>query len=373
MLKKYKGTKLKQYGILVGVAVVGLFVMIVLPEILSSPEKPQKKKEIVKVDTEKQMKKTIEEEWKSKAQKQIQELSITIKNLENQIKELKNEKKKEPKFENLAAPPPPPPPEKKITAPPPPPPPSAAAARKKKEMVIPDIGVTRIEVQEKPLESEKEQRQKKTPDKEYIPAGSFFTGVLLNGLDAPTGMKAKSDPHPVLIELTDFAQLPNDWKEDVKKCFVLAEGYGDLSSERAYLRTTAISCVAENGTRYEMPLRGYVTGEDGKVGLRGIVVSRQGALLARMLVSGFLEGVASAFQQASQVVMVSPTGTTSTVKPEDALKMSAFSGAGKAAEKLAEVYAKLAEETWPVVEINAGRKVNIIVEKGISLSKGEVK
>ena len=37
----------------------------------------------------------------------------------------------------------------------------------------------------------------------YIPAGAFMRGVLLSGLDAPTGGQAQQNPHPVLIEVMD--------------------------------------------------------------------------------------------------------------------------------------------------------------------------
>jgi conjugal transfer pilus assembly protein TraB len=38
---------------------------------------------------------------------------------------------------------------------------------------------------------------------------SFTRGTLLGGLDAPTGGQAQSNPHPVLIRLSDTAVLPN--------------------------------------------------------------------------------------------------------------------------------------------------------------------
>lgn len=35
----------------------------------------------------------------------------------------------------------------------------------------------------------------------YLPSGSFFSGVLLTGLDAPTQLAAKSAPMPVIIRV----------------------------------------------------------------------------------------------------------------------------------------------------------------------------
>ena len=70
----------------------------------------------------------------------------------------------------------------------------------------------------------------------FLPV-SFTRGTLLGGLDAPTGGQAQSNPHPVLIRLSDNSVLPNRFRGEYRDCFVVAAGYGDISSERAYLRT----------------------------------------------------------------------------------------------------------------------------------------
>ena len=40
----------------------------------------------------------------------------------------------------------------------------------------------------------------------YLPSGSFVQGILLSGLDAPAGVTASKEPHPVLIKLSDLAK-----------------------------------------------------------------------------------------------------------------------------------------------------------------------
>ncbi|MDO8775940.1 MAG: conjugal transfer protein TraB, partial [Burkholderiaceae bacterium] len=75
----------------------------------------------------------------------------------------------------------------------------------------------------------------------FLPV-SFTRGTLLGGLDAPTGGQSQSNPHPVLIRLSDNSILPNRFRGEYRDCFVVAAGYGDISSERAYLRTESLSC-----------------------------------------------------------------------------------------------------------------------------------
>ncbi len=214
------------------------------------------------------------------------------------------------------------------------------------------------------------QKQKKS-DKSSIPAGSFMDAVLLNGIDAPTGGSGQSQPIPILMRVTNYAQLPNKWRSDVKNCFIEGEAKGDLSSDRAYIRVDKISCVTPAGKRITKTISGYVTGEDGKVGLAGRVVSKQGAMLARTLAAGFLQGVGQAFQQSQQTVSISPlTGgstTTSALDGRTMLKMGIGGGISKATEKLAEFYMNLAKEMFPVIEIDSGRNVNIILLSGVSL------
>ena len=123
-------------------------------------------------------------------------------------------------------------------------------------------------------------------DAVYIPAGAILRGLFLNGVDMPTGQQARSQPTPALIRVKDLAILPNRVRADVRECFVIVGGFGDLASERAYLRGETLTCVRADGGVIEVPVEAYAVGEDGKVGLRGRVVSKQGALLAKALQAG---------------------------------------------------------------------------------------
>ncbi|MEW6682678.1 MAG: TraB/VirB10 family protein [Nitrospirota bacterium] len=207
----------------------------------------------------------------------------------------------------------------------------------------------------------------------YLPSGSFVQGILLSGLDAPAGVTASKEPHPVLIKLSDLAVLPNRARLDIKDCFIVGEGYGDLSSERAYVRTTTLSCVKANGQSLDTALKGFVAGEDGKVGLRGRVVSKQGQFLAKALVAGFAEGLSDVFRLSATTVSVSPLGSTQSLDPERALEAGALSGTGRALDRLAQHYINMAERLFPVIEIDAGRKAEVVVLQGRPLESVEAK
>ena len=201
----------------------------------------------------------------------------------------------------------------------------------------------------------------------YLPV-SFTRGILLGGLDAPTGGQSQSNPHPVLIRLSDNSVLPNQFRGEYRECFVVAAGYGDISSERAYLRTESLSCVRGDGAMLEARIQGTVYGEDGKVGMRGRLVTKQGQMLANALLAGVVSGIGQGLSTANTSYSSSPLGTiASTDSNADAYRAGLGSGVGKALDRLAQYYIKLAENTFPVIEVDAGRQIDVVITKGVRI------
>jgi conjugal transfer pilus assembly protein TraB len=205
---------------------------------------------------------------------------------------------------------------------------------------------------------------------DYLPAGSFFRAVLLSGVDAPTGGQVQSNPHPVLLRLVDNAVLPNLFRAQVKECFIVAAGYGDMSSERAYLRTESMSCVNHKGQVIDVAINGWAIGDDGKAGIRGRVVSKQGQALANALMSGVLSGIGSAIRESSVNTQVGGGfmgGVVQTPKPGEEFRAGLGEGISKGLDRLTDYYVKLAEKMFPVIEVDAGRVVDVALSKGMSM------
>jgi len=302
-------------------------------------------------------------------EKTLDEVLKELKYLREERKHKETEKEKEEGGQQdikFKIPPPP------VSAPPtpslPPPPQPEKASEPQVQELRDLIG---IEEGKEEIGFEKEEKEKDESEEEkvsvHFPAGSFVKAVLLSGVDAPAGGKAMANPQPVLLRITDRAVLPNLWKGDIRECFAVGSAYGDLSSERAYIRVETLSCIKKNGETLEKKIKAFVSGEDGKAGLRGRVVTRQGQILARSLIAGFLEGVAKAFRQTGTALIVTPQGAISTINPEDALEVGMFSGVGEAVKKLADFYMKLANQMFPVIEVNAGRRVEVVFLEGVKL------
>ncbi len=200
----------------------------------------------------------------------------------------------------------------------------------------------------------------------FLPV-SFTRGTLLGGLDAPTGGQSQSNPHPVLIRLSDTSVLPNRMRGEYRECFVIAAGYGDISSERAYLRTESLSCVRPDGATLEVRIQGSIYGEDGKVGLRGRLVTKQGQMLANALLAGVVSGIGQGLATSSTEYSTSALGTVATANGSEAYKAGLGTGVGKALDRLAQYYIKLAENTFPVIEVDAGREIDVVITKGVRI------
>jgi conjugal transfer pilus assembly protein TraB len=211
--------------------------------------------------------------------------------------------------------------------------------------------------------SESLETQGKTLDN-YIPI-SFTRAVLLGGLDAPTGGQAQSNPHPVLLRLDDNAILPNRFRAQVRECFVIGAGYGDISSERAYIRTERLACVRRDGSALEVKIKGSIFDETGKVGVRGRLVTKQGQVLANALLAGVISGIGQGFQNQYTTLTTSPFGQLAATDPSHAFESGISAGVGRAMDRLAQYYISLAEKTFPIIEIDAGRSVDVVLTEGV--------
>jgi len=210
----------------------------------------------------------------------------------------------------------------------------------------------------------------------FLPAGSFMRAILLSGIDAPTaGGKSTSEPYPVLLGVTDLSILPNQYRMNLKECFIIGAGQGNISDERAYIRTETLSCIRSDNKVIEVALKGQVMGEDGKLGIRGRLVSKQGQQIAMAIFAGTLGGLSAALTPTSvpqfNFNSGNNTGTTGTSYQQPSMgqvgQIAAMSGAGKSLEMVAQYYLKMAERIFPIIEIDAGRVVEVVLLKGQEL------
>ena len=202
---------------------------------------------------------------------------------------------------------------------------------------------------------------------QFLPAGSFIRVAMLNGMDAPTGGQAQSNPLPLALHVVDIANLANKHRLDIRDCRVIAAGWGDLSSERMMARSETLTCIL-NGEAIEAPIKGQLIGEDGKAGVRGRLVTKQGQILANALLAGGLSSIGKAFQQSATVSTTGAAGISETVDPGKVGQAALGGGIGLAGQMLAQYYLKAADKLFPVIETDGGRVVELMITKGVVLN-----
>lgn len=209
---------------------------------------------------------------------------------------------------------------------------------------------------EKP-EPEEESFIDQLPDVQ-IPAGSIVSAILLTGLDAPTGTRAASQPVPVLMRIKKEAILPNYALADVEDCHLLGGAYGDLGSLRVNIRGEVVSCILRDKSAVEGSVKFFVTGEDGKNGIRGRLVSRAGRVLAAASAAALTQGLLASLDETSAENIV--------LGGADSYS-GAISGASQGFDLLTEYYLDLAEKTFPVIEITNDRWVDVVLTEMLTI------
>ena len=207
----------------------------------------------------------------------------------------------------------------------------------------------------------------------WLPAGSHAQAVVIAGVDASAGVASQGDPRPVLLRITGPAWTAAEdgaaQSVDLDGCTVTGAAYGDLSSEKVYARLRTLTCSGgEPGTVVETEVAGFVAGS-GKVGVRGPVVSREGALVEKAflagLVSGVGQGVSGAF--APQAVATGSGAAVANTGLDDIGRAGLGSGAASAGRKVADYLIRRAEQYQPVIQLQAGTSVTVVFLEGARL------
>ena len=205
------------------------------------------------------------------------------------------------------------------------------------------------------------------PLSSWLPAGAYAEAVVLAGVDASAGVSSQGDPRPVLLRLTGRARSAaaegEAMEADVEGCTLTGAAYGDLSSEKVYVRLRTMTCAGSDpGTVIETEVSGFVAG-GGKAGVRGPVVSREGALVEK----AFLAGLVSGAGETAANVLQAPAGTAGA---EDAASLGDLgragigAGAGSAGRRVADYLIRRAEQYQPVIQLQTGTRVTVVFIEG---------
>lgn len=198
-----------------------------------------------------------------------------------------------------------------------------------------------------------------------LPSGSFAKGAILTGIDAPTGRTL-----PSLIEL-DFAYIaPNNFKVDLKGCFLIMKSSADLSSQRVEMQPERISCVAKSGRFFERKTNGYVAdGFDNRFAMKGKLVENFGNKLLKATLAAALEGAGKAIQMGQTTTSTNPLGGQSSTVTGKTAKFIAGGAASSASSMIAKWYLGQVNKMLPVIRVESGKSVWVVMTEKIELPK----
>ena len=250
------------------------------------------------------------------------------------------------------------------------PPPAAASGKDPVPAIAPVRLIERFDLDARP---DGEFVRGAKPLGRWLPAGSHAEAVVVSGVDASAGIASQGDPRPVLLRLTGPAWTAAEdgaaLEVDLAGCTVTGAAYGELSSEKVYARLRTLTCAGtEPGTVIETEVAGFVAGS-GKAGVRGPVVSREGALVEKAflagMVSGVGQGVAGAFQP--QAVATGGGAAVTNTALGDIGRAGLGAGASTAGQKVADYMIRRAEQYQPVIQLRAGTRVSVVFLEGARL------
>ncbi|MBT0671582.1 conjugal transfer protein TraB [Novosphingobium profundi] len=210
-----------------------------------------------------------------------------------------------------------------------------------------------------------------TDSPNYLPPNSIAKAKVVVGVDAATNVRSQSDPLPVLLRVTGPARsVFSDGKllrTEVQGCMVNGAAYGDLSSEKVYVKLQRMTCPQPGGRYAVSEVKGFIS-FGGKVGLRGRVVSREGGLIGQAFLAGMAGGFGRGFSANANSIF---SGTNVTVDGEkqqlstgDILKGGLGEGVSQAGDTVSDYLIERAEQYQPVIEMPTGADVEVVFLDG---------
>ncbi|AXB80454.1 TraB/VirB10 family protein [Novosphingobium sp. P6W] len=210
-----------------------------------------------------------------------------------------------------------------------------------------------------------------TDSPNYLPPNSIAQAKVVVGVDAATNVRSQSDPLPVLLRITGPARSVfaegKLLRTQVQGCMVNGAAYGDLSSEKVYVKLQRMTCPQAGGRYAVSEVKGFIS-FGGKVGLRGRVVSREGGLIGQAFLAGMAGGFGRGFSANANSIFsgtnLSVDGERQQLAAGDIVKGGLGEGISKAGDTVSDYLIERAEQYQPVIEMPTGADVEVVFLDG---------
>ncbi len=213
----------------------------------------------------------------------------------------------------------------------------------------------------------------KIKNKFHIMKG-LVNATLLTGINAPTfaGADSKLRP-PVLLSVDGDTLISNDETQTIDNCLIGGSATGNINSSTADILLTDISCsgydINGNKIKIEQKIEGWVIGENGGLGLEGMLLDSSGKVITKMIALEIIDSLSKTMQAAALPSGTTTFGTSSANIPYDdsatkGLGKGVSSGIGKAFEH----YNQILTGMYPTISVMAGKKIALYLKGGEDLT-----
>jgi len=212
--------------------------------------------------------------------------------------------------------------------------------------------------------------KEKLPTSFHIMTG-FAEAYMITGAYAPVFSAGQSQPLPVLMQIEGDILIANDDRMSIDKCFLIGSATGNMNSQTADIRLVKLSCSLFGGTKkVEGSISGWAISETGVPGIPGVLVHKNGALLAKTFVAGFMQQLSGFLSNVGSYVGTPVANRNVNQDPNIGADFQSAVAGGLGAGlqtvfgKLSDYYLKMAEQIFPVVEVKGGRTISILLSGG---------
>ncbi|RME58978.1 MAG: hypothetical protein D6780_05860 [Candidatus Dadabacteria bacterium] len=196
----------------------------------------------------------------------------------------------------------------------------------------------------------------------FIGIGDSVRVKLLAGVNAPTD----GTPYPVIFKVIDDITGPDGVALPVGEARLIAAAQGSLVDSRALFRLTALSLRLPNGARTVVDVDGWVVGEDGLLGMQGILIDPLGKAIVAGAISEGIAAAGSGIAAAQTTTTFSNQGLQTAITG-DVAKFAAGRAAYGAASFWADAIKDRVNQMVPAVQIFSGREATAVFSQSVEI------
>ena len=197
----------------------------------------------------------------------------------------------------------------------------------------------------------------------------FLKGVIVAGADVPTLEQSSTEPKPIWLSINSDQLIANSKISNMKDCLLEAIATGDIGTKRGRFALKTLSCSLTDldGNDYKIvtPIKGNIYGEDGKIGAKGRLVSREGEIIQKGVPLAVLEGLIQTLSKANTYIYPSGSGVSGDENPLSNFSDGGANTGSKILSKFSDYYLKILESMNPYIEIKAKRVVTVAISDAV--------